>query len=122
MGDDASASKDEGDRGAVVTLAEHHEHVAASIGGERDTEACGDVPVSRKHATSEDTALEREAKRAWSPYLLEVSWALCPPALSVVEHADQSWGHDHSPVASGSARVREPQRGGASPGASMVPP
>ena len=58
MGGDASASKDEGDRGAIMTSVEHREPTAASIGGGCDTETCGDVPESRKCATSEDTAVE----------------------------------------------------------------
>ena len=76
MGGNTSASKDEGDRGVVVTSVEH-----------RETEMGGDVLESRKRATSEDTALEREAKRAWSPRPSEASSASCPSAPSVVEHA-----------------------------------
>ena len=64
MGDHVSAAEDEGDRGAIVTLVEHREPTAASISGRRDTETRDDVPESRKHATSKDTALEQEAKWA----------------------------------------------------------
>ena len=64
MGGNASASEDEGDRGAVVTSVEHYEPTTASVGNGRDTEMRGGVPKSRKHATSEETAMEREAKRA----------------------------------------------------------
>ena len=52
MGSDASASEDEGDRGAIVTLVEHRDPVAASVGGGHDTEMRDDVPKSRKRATS----------------------------------------------------------------------
>ena len=62
MGDDASASEDEGDRGAIVTLVERHEPAATLVGGGRGTETHGDVPESRKHAVSEDAALKWEAK------------------------------------------------------------
>ena len=58
MGGDASASEDEGDRGTVLTLVEHHEPVAASVDGGHDTETCGDVPESRKRTTSEDTTVD----------------------------------------------------------------
>ena len=67
MGGDASTSEDEGDRGIVVTLVERREPTAASIGGGWDTERHDDVPESRKRATSEDTTIEQEAKRVWSP-------------------------------------------------------
>ena len=109
MGGDASASKDEGDRGAIVTLVEHYEPIAASISGERYTEARRDVPKSRKHAMSKDTNIEREAKRARSPRPLEASLTSRPPAPSVVEHAGRSGGCDRSPTSLGSMRVRDPQ-------------
>ena len=54
MGDDVSASEDEGDKGATITLVERREPTAAPVGGGRGTESCGDVPESRKRATSED--------------------------------------------------------------------
>jgi len=78
MGDDASASEDEGVRGAAVTSVEHYEPTARSIDGGRDMEKCCDVAESRKHTVSEDTALEREAKQAWSPRPLEASLASRP--------------------------------------------
>jgi len=89
MGGDASASMHEGDRGAIMTLVEHHEPTTASVGGGRDTEARDNVPKSRKLAASEDIAVEREAKRARSLRPLKVSLALRLPAPSVVEHASQ---------------------------------
>ena len=58
MGGDVSDSWDEGDKGAVVTLVERHELMTAPVGGERDTEMRSDIPKSRKHATSKDTAVE----------------------------------------------------------------
>ena len=58
MVDDASSSEDEGDRGTAVTLVERREPMAALIGGGRGTETRGDVPKSRKHAVSGDTAIE----------------------------------------------------------------
>ena len=58
MGDDTCASEDEEVRGAVVTSVEHREPTTTSIGGGHDVEMRGDVPESRKHAASEDTALE----------------------------------------------------------------
>ena len=53
-----SASKDEGDRGTIVTSVEHHEPMAASVSGGRDIETRSDIPESRKRATSEDTIVE----------------------------------------------------------------
>ena len=64
MGDDTSASEDKGVRGAVVSSLERHEPVATTVGGRRNVEMHGNVPESRKRATSEDTALKREAKWA----------------------------------------------------------
>ena len=58
MGGDASTSKDEGDRGIIVTSVEHHEPTATSIGGGQDTEKRANVLESRKRAASEDTAIE----------------------------------------------------------------
>ena len=97
MGGDASASKDDGDRGAIVTSGEHREPAATSVSCGHDMETCGDVPESRKCAASEDTAVEQEAKRARSPCPLEALLALHPHAPSVVEHAGPH------PVASSSA-------------------
>ena len=110
IGDDVSALVDKGDRGAIVTLVEHYEPIAASISGERYTEARRDVPKSRKHAMSEDTTIEREAKQAWSPRPLEASLASHQPTLSVVEHAGRSGGCDRSPTSSGSACMRDLHR------------
>ena len=73
MGDDMSASEDEGDMSATVTSVEHHEPADASIISGRDMETCGTVPESRKHAMSEDTTLNREAKQEQSPGPSEVS-------------------------------------------------
>ena len=58
MGGDASASRDEGDRGVVATSVENHDPAAASVGDRRDMETCDDVPESRKRAASEDTFIE----------------------------------------------------------------
>ena len=57
-GDDVGSTEDVGDEGAAVTLVEQSEPMATPVGGGRGTETRGDVPESRKHATSEDTALE----------------------------------------------------------------
>ena len=113
MGGDASTSEDEGDRGIVVTTVEHHEPTAASIGGGQDMEKRGDIPKSRKSAMSEDTVVEREAKRARSPHNSEASLVPYPPALSMAGHLGRSKEHVHSPVSSGSACVRDPQQGDA---------
>ena len=67
MGGDTSTSEDEGDRGIVMTSVEHHEPAATSVGDGWDVEKHGDIPESRKRATSEDTTIEQEAKRVWSP-------------------------------------------------------
>lgn len=58
MGGNTSASEHEGDRGTVVTSVEHHEPMAASVGGGHDSETRGDVLELRKHAMSEDTGLK----------------------------------------------------------------
>ena len=55
---DTSTSEDEGDRGIVVTSVERHEPATVSVNGGRDAEKHGDILESRKHATSEDTAVE----------------------------------------------------------------
>ena len=78
MGGDASTSEDDKDRGVVATTVERRAPVATSVSGGRDAERCSDVPASRKHATSSDAAVEREAKRARSPHPLEASLALHP--------------------------------------------
>lgn len=64
MGGDMSASMDEGDKGTIVASVERHEPATTSIGSRHDTEMRGDVPKSRKHAMSEDIAIEQEAKRS----------------------------------------------------------
>ena len=87
MGGDASTSKDEGDKGVVVTLVEHHEPTTTSVGGGWDTEKRDDIPESRKHAMSENTTVEREAKRARLPCPSEASLASHPPAPSLAGHA-----------------------------------
>ena len=122
MGDDASSSEDKEDRGIVVTLVEHHKPAVVPVDGERGTEVHGDVPKSRKCAMSEDTTLEREAKRAWSSRPLEASSASRTPAPSVVEHAGRSGGHDSSPTSSGSTCVHDPQWGDAPPVALVILP
>ena len=71
MGDDTSASEDEGARGAVVTSVEHCEPTAMSIGGGRDVETRGNVPELRKRAASEDIVLKLEVKRVRSLHPLE---------------------------------------------------
>ena len=58
MGDDTSVLEDEGVTGAIVTLVEHREPMAASVDGGHDVETCGDIPESRKHAASQETAFE----------------------------------------------------------------
>jgi len=58
MGDDTSASEDEGVRGTDVNLVEPREPMAVSVGGGPDVETRGNVPELRKHAMSEDAALE----------------------------------------------------------------
>ena len=65
MGDDVSASEDEGDRGAAVTLVECHEPTAVPVGGVRDTEMRHDIPESRKRAVSGDALLRH--RRLVSP-------------------------------------------------------
>ena len=119
-GDDASSSEDEGDRGAAMTLVEHHEPMVAPISGGRGMETLSDVPESRKHVMSEDTALERESKQAQAPCPSEVLSASQPPALSVTEHAGRSGKHDCPPVPSGSPRMHGPQWGDAPPIAPVV--
>ena len=59
MGDDASSSEDEEDRGIAMTLVERRKPVAAPVGGGYGTEVRGDVPELRKRTMSEDAALER---------------------------------------------------------------
>ena len=58
MGGDTSTSKDEGDRGIIMTSVERHEPTATFVSGGWDMEKRGDVLESRKRATSEDTAVE----------------------------------------------------------------
>ena len=58
MGDDASASEDERDRGTTVTLVERHEPVAVPGGGGRGTKTRVDVLESRKHVASGDATVE----------------------------------------------------------------
>ena len=58
LGSDASTSKDEGDRGVVVTSVEHREPAAASASGGQDAKRRGDVPALRKRATSLDATVE----------------------------------------------------------------
>jgi len=97
MGGDASASEDKGDRGDVVTSAEHREPTAASVGGGHDTEMHGDVPESMKHDASEDTAIEREVKRTRSPRPSEAS--LAPhPLLRVWRSTPADWRNVFIPL------------------------
>ena len=58
MGGDASTSKDDGDRGIIVTSVERRAITAASAGGGRATKRHGDVLTSRKRVVSLDTAVE----------------------------------------------------------------
>ena len=78
LGDDIGSFEDEGDKGATVTLVEHRMPTTAPIGGRRGTKMCGDTPESRKDAAGEDATREWEAKRAWSPWPSEASFASCP--------------------------------------------
>ena len=94
-----------------MTLVERHEPTTASVGGRRDVDVHDDVPESRKHATSEDTTIKRESKRVWSSHPSEASLVPHPHASSVAEHVGLSEERVHSPTSSGSARVRDPQRG-----------
>ena len=61
---DASTFEHDGDQGIVTTSVEHRELTTTSVSGERDTERRDNVPMSRKHATSSDSVVEREVKRA----------------------------------------------------------
>ena len=122
MGGDMSTSKDEGDRGVATTLVEHHEPMVVFIGGGWDAEKRNDVLELRKHAVSEDTAVEREAKWARSPCPSEASLTSHPPAPSVVEHAGRSGGRDHSPASPRLTHVHDPQWGDASLVALVVLP
>ena len=90
MGGDTSTSEDDRDRGIIATSVEHCEPTAVAASGGRDAERCDDVPTSRKHAVSLATAIEREAKRAWSPRPSEASLASHPPTPSMVGHTSQS--------------------------------
>jgi len=111
MGGDASTSKDEGDRGIIVTSVEHHEPTATSIGGGQDTEKRANVLESRKRAASEDTSIEREVKRARSPCPSEASLARHPPALSMVGHTGQSEEHVRAPHIFGVGACARPTMG-----------
>lgn len=59
-----STSEDKGDRGVVMTSVEHREPTTVFVGGGWDMKMRCNVPESRKHAASEDTIVEREAKQA----------------------------------------------------------
>ena len=122
MGDDTSASEDEGVRGAVVTLVEHREPTTASIGGGRDVEMHGYITKSRKRVVSKDTALKRGVKQARLRALQRRCRLRAPPAPSVAEHVGRSGGHERSVVASESARVCDPQWGDAPLVAPVVSP
>jgi len=78
MGGDMSTSEDDRERGVIVTLVERRTPTATFVGGGRDTERRGDIPVSRKCAVSSDPVVEREAKRVWSPCPSEASLASPP--------------------------------------------
>ena len=84
MGGDVSTSEDEGHRSIVTTSVECREPTVASISGEREVERRGDVPMTRKRATSLDAIGEWGAKRMRSPRPSEVSPASSPPAVGVV--------------------------------------
>ena len=64
MGGDASTSEDEGDRGIIATSVERRVPMATPVSGGRNTERRSDVPTSRMHTVSSDTAVKREAKQA----------------------------------------------------------
>ena len=63
MGGNTSTSKDDGDRGVIMTLVERCMPAADPIGGGQDTERRNDIPTSWKRAASSNTAVERDAKR-----------------------------------------------------------
>ena len=62
LGGDMSTFEDEGYWGIVVTSVERREPMVASTSGGWDVLRHSDVPASRKHAMSSNTAIEREAK------------------------------------------------------------
>ena len=105
MGDDMSASKDEGDRGAAMTLVECGEPMATPIDGGHGTEMRGDVPGSRKRNASGDATVEQVAKWAWSPCPSEAPSASQPPAPSVTERAGRLGECDCPPIPLGSPRA-----------------
>jgi len=113
MGGDTGSSEEEGDRGVVATSVESHEPAVVSTSGGRDAEWHSDVPISRKHAASSDTAVEQEAKQARSPRPLEASLASPPTALSVAGHAGRSKELARTPASLGSVHARDPQWGDA---------
>ena len=67
-----------------MTSVEHHEPVAMSASGGRDTGRHGDVPAPRKNATSLDAAGGWEAKRTRSLWPSETLPALSPPTPGMV--------------------------------------
>ena len=113
MGDDMNTSEDDGDRGVVATSVERRAPVAAFASGGRDAERRGDVPASRKRAASSNAAVEREAKRMWSPWPSEASLASPSLAPSVAAQASRSEERARTPMSLGSVHVCDPQRGDA---------
>ena len=88
--DDMIFSEEEESREIVVTSMKHRDPTAMSAGGEQEAERRGDVPMSRKHAVSADTAGEQEVKRARSPCPLVASLVSSPPAAGAAKQARRS--------------------------------
>lgn len=109
LGDDASSSKDKVDWDAAATSTEPHGPTATPISSEHGAGVHSDALESRKHATSEDTTCDSEAKQAWSPCPLDAPPSPQPPAPSTTEHASRSGERDRLQVPSGSVRVPSPQ-------------
>ena len=58
VGDDVIFSKEEEGREVVATSVEHRDPAAASAGGDREVERCGDILMPRKHVASSDAVGE----------------------------------------------------------------
>lgn len=81
LGDDASSSEDEEDRGTTMTSVYHREPKPMPIGDGSSTGTCSDAHESRKRAMSEDAARDQETKRAQSPHPLDAPPASQPPTV-----------------------------------------
>jgi len=108
VGNDVIFEVEEG-REVVTTSAEHHEPMAVSVGGEREVERRGDVPVSRKRAMSSDTIGEQEAKRMRSPRPSEASPSSYPPTVGALGQARPSEEWAHTLLSSGLVPAHDPQ-------------